>query len=101
MTSRHYLGDEYAARDDGYDKAFPNGSDFLKDLEVSLSDSTGAYTMPHTGQGYSAATKPDPIKAALDNLDTISKSLEEDLEGVKKGNWPAKLLNIKWEQPAS
>jgi hypothetical protein len=97
MISKHYFGDEYAARDDGYAKSYPNGSDFLKDFTVKLYDATGTQTITQAGAGYPAAPKPDPFQTALDKLDEISTSLQQDLAKVQEGGWPDNLLKFKWD----
>ena len=100
QISKEYLGDEYAAKDESYDKAFPNGSDWVGDFKVFVTRSPDPITMLKAGQGYKGATDPDPIPSALKHLDDMSTALQQDLATVTAGGWPENLLKIDWQPTA-
>jgi hypothetical protein len=75
-VARHYYGDENAVHHQGYKKAFPKGSEYLK---------------------KAIPAGPDKVVAAIAELDRIRGYLVQDVALINARKWPEHLLAIEFD----
>jgi hypothetical protein len=75
LVTKHYLGDEFACRDQSYASAHPNGG------------------WGPNSAGY--GSNPDLVETALTSLEQTLDNLQKDVAAVNAGQWPTYLLGYR------